>query len=302
MRNVDDYLSFVTVVESGGFSAAARKLNVSKSMLSRQIARLEQTLGTQLLFRTTRQLSPTDAGETLYRRCQNLQHMLEDVQQEVMELGAEPRGRLKLVAADTFGEYYVAPLAARFMRENPLLEVEVHITSRAVDLVSEGIDLAIKYGDMEDSSLLATKIFELPHVVTASPSYIQRHGKPVMVDDLVNHNCLVATFDACTVWQFETGTGSQKLKLRGSWCSNNGPSLLAACLEGLGISRLPELYVRPYIEAGELIPLLKQYHSPPQPVWAVYPNNPHIPAKVRLFINYLKENLSRETRLKRKRH
>jgi DNA-binding transcriptional LysR family regulator len=290
MRRWESYEAFIAVVECGSFTAAAERLRLSKSAISRSISSLEARLGSQLLFRTTRQLAPTDLGRSVYRRCVELFDLLAEIDSEAMEHDASLRGKLRIVASDSFGEYYIAPLAAKMMHLHEQLEIELLVTDRTIDIVADGYDMAIRYSALVDSSLRVQKLYELPHICTASPDYLARAGTPATVAQLVRHNCLVSTFEACNSWRFGTGRSQKAPDLSGNWCSNNGPALLTAALNGIGIAWLPELYVRPHIRAGTLVELLADQRADPMPVWAVYPARRQT-AKVRAFIEYVKANL-----------
>jgi DNA-binding transcriptional LysR family regulator len=291
MNRWDLLHTFVFVVESGSFSLAAKRLDVSKSLVSRRIGQLEQHLGTQLLFRTTRRINPTDAGHDLFSKCVRLFSSLEEAEQSVLNLEDVPRGHLRIVCTDILGERYVSLAAARFSKLHPHLKVDVHVTSRLVDLVAEGYDLAVRYGRLTDSSLKARKVYELPHVVCAAPQYFAENGMPKEIEDLQQHSCLVATFDPCTTWRFRVGEKNIAIDLEGNWRSNNASALIAAAVEGLGICRLPELYVRDYLQSGRLVSIFDQYQYAAFPVWLVYPNTRYVPAKVRMFIDYLCANI-----------
>lgn len=287
--------SFVHVVGAGSFSAAATRLDVSKSLLSKKVAQLEKELGTQLLVRTTRRLNPTDAGQALYQKFERLILDLEEVQQSVSNLHVEPRGQLRVVCTDILGEQYITRAAAEICSAHPKLRVDVHVTMRMVDLVAEGYDLAVRYGTLNDSSLKARKVFSLPHVVCASPAYLRARGVPREIEDLRRHNCIVATFEPCATWLFNVNGKETPIDLQGNWRSNSGAALVTAAVEGVGICRLPELYVRDYLRRGRLVPLLEEYRSEPLPVWMVYPNARYTPATVKLFIDYFVQHVERLT-------
>jgi DNA-binding transcriptional LysR family regulator len=291
MRRWESYEAFVAVIDHGSFTAAAEKLRTSKSAVSRLVSGLEDRLGSQLLFRTTRHLAPTDLGRLVYRNCVDAFASLESIDREAMEYDAEPRGQLRIVASDTFGEICVAPLVTEMMKLHNQLEIELLITDRTVDIVAEGYDMAVRYSDLVDSSLRAQKLFELPHICVASPDYLQRHGTPLKPQDLKSHNCLVSTFEACNNWRFRHRRAEQVLALRGSWCSNNGPSLMEAAVQGIGVAWLPDLYVERHLKAGKLIEILEPYRASPMPVWAVYPARRQATAKVRSVIGYLRKRL-----------
>ncbi|HLF29808.1 MAG TPA: LysR family transcriptional regulator [Xanthomonadales bacterium] len=296
MKQWDLLHTFVRVVDCGSFSAAAERLDVSKSLVSRKISQLESHLGTQLLFRTTRRIHPTDAGLTLFQKCERLFNSLEEAEQSVLNLEDVPRGHLRIVCTDILGERYISLAAARFSTLYPQLRIDVHVTSRLVDLVAEGYDLAVRYGKLTDSSLKARKVFEMPHVVCASPQYFAKHGKPKKIEDLQTHDCLVAAFDPCATWRFKVGNRKVDIDLEGNWRSNNASALITAAVEGLGICRLPELYLRDYLQTGRLVSIFDRYQYDVFPVWLVYPNTRYVSAKVRMFIDYLLENIDSLTR------
>ncbi|MBT7952924.1 MAG: LysR family transcriptional regulator [Gammaproteobacteria bacterium] len=291
MKRWDLLQTFVYVVDSGSFSAAAKRLGVSKSLVSRKITQLEKHLGTQLLFRTTRQLNTTDAGYTLFLKCERLFSNLEEAEQSVLNLEDVPRGHLRIVCTDILGERYISLAAAKFSSIHPQLKIDIHVTSRLVDLVAEGYDLAVRYGKLTDSSLKARQVMELPHLVCASPAYFKKYGKPKKIEDLKKHNCLVATFDPCTSWKFKVDKQAVDVDLQGNWRSNNASALITASTEGLGICRLPELYVRDHIKKGSLISIFDKYQYDSFPVWLVYPNTRYVSAKVRMFIDYFSDNI-----------
>lgn len=293
MSRWDLLQAFVHVVEAGSFAAAADKLDVSRSLLSKKVTQLEKQLSTQLLVRTTRRLSTTDAGHTLFSKCGHLFSELKEAEQSVQNLEVVPRGHLRIVCTDVLGEQYIAKAAAEICALHPRLKVDVHVTMRKVDLIAEGYDLAIRYGGMDDSSLKARRVYELPHVVCASPAYFRKYGAPAQIEDLHRHNCLVATFDPCATWCFNVDGREVLVDLEGNWRSNSGSALTTAALEGVGICRLPVLYVKDHLASGRLVPVLEQYRSDPLPVWMVYPNARYVPAKVRLFIDYFCDNMPR---------
>ncbi len=291
MKRWDLLETFVAVVDAGSLSAAADRLEVSRSLVSRKIAQLEKHLGTQLLFRTTRKINPTDAGYALFLKCERLFSSLEEAEQSVLNLEDVPRGHLRIVCTDMLGEKYISLAATKFCRMHPQLKVDVHVTSRLVDLVAEGYDLAVRYGKMTDSSLRARKVLELPHVVCASPAYFDEYGYPKDISDLEQHNCLIATFEPCTTWHFKVDKKVVDVELQGNWRSNNASALITASREGLGICRLPELYVRPYLEDESLVSIFDEYRYGDFPVWLVYPNTRYVSAKVRMFIDYFSDNI-----------
>lgn len=279
----------INVVDCGGFSAAAKQLGLSKSHVSRQVADLENRLGVQLLNRTTRRLSLTETGRAYYNRCKDLLSQLEEAEQSVMDLQNTPRGCLRMTLAGAFGERYIAPLAAEFMRMHPNLEVHMDFSNRNVDLLAEGFDLAVRAGPLIDSSLIARRIANRRLVICASPDYLKRYGVPENINSLKKHNCLVGSVPT---WRFreENGHHSDR-KIEGTWHSNNGHALLAAVKAGIGLTQLPLFYVHEELESGQLISVLENYQASDTAVWAVYPSNRHLSPKVRAFVDFLASEL-----------
>jgi len=296
MKNHGHWLnlhSFVKVVEAGSFTRAAERLEVSKSHLSKRVSQLEQQLGTQLLVRTTRQMKPTDQGQQLYLTCAHLFSELDSAMQSAASPDLNLAGHLRVVCADIIGEQYVVRAATEVSKLYPQLEVDVQVTMRDVDLIAEGYDIAVRFGDLNDSSLRARQVFALPHVVCAAPAYFLDHGTPNTVDQLAAHNCLKGAFEPCVVWHFKVQGKPIHFLPQGSWTSNSGPALVNAAVQGVGICRLPEIYVQTHINAGRLVPILEEFRSEPLPVWMVYPNARYTPAKVRMFIDYFSNNIQR---------
>lgn len=290
MSHWDSTEIFVTVIDAGSFSAAARRLGLSKSHVSRQVSQLENRLGTQLLQRTTRKLALTETGESYYQRCSDILSQLQEVELSVIDMQEKPRGNLRLTLVGAFGERYVAPAAALFMQKHPELHIEMDFTNRMVDLVSEGYDLAIRSGVLRDSSLIARRIAERRLFVCGSRDYFDRHGWPQNLRSLRSHNCLVGSLPT---WRFREENGQHTdLKIEGNWHSNNGHALLAAARKGLGLVQLPEFYVYSDIADGRLLTTLEQYQPTDTAVWALYPSNRHLSAKVRLFVEHLVEQFA----------
>ncbi len=296
MRRWDLIDTFVSVVDAGSFSAAATRLGVSKSLVSRKVSLLERELGTQLLFRTTRRINPTDAGHQLYLKSSRLFSSLEEAGDSVRNMEEVPRGHLRIAAADWFAERFLSACSADFNLKYPDLKIDLHITNLRVDLVAERYDLALHYGGLPDSSCRARRICTIPHVVCGTPSYFRRRGRPREIADLRNHNCLVSDFEFCTTWHFKTPDGPVDIDLEGTWRSNNGQALMFAALQGLGLCRLPLPYVSEHIALGKLETVLDQFRDDPFPVWLLYPNTRYVSAKVRLFIDFFADWINEQLR------
>jgi DNA-binding transcriptional LysR family regulator len=284
--------AFVQVASQQSFSRAAKILGVSNSHVSKQVANLERHLDAQLLTRTTRKVSLTEMGHAFFIRCQDIVNTLDEAEQAVIDLQEKPRGRLRVSLAGAFGEEFIAPAAVSFMRDNPGLHIELSFDNKLVDLVADGYDIAIRAGMLEDSSLIARRVCNRKLLTCASQYYIDRYGRPETVDSLINHHCLIGTLDT---WRFREGQRHFDMRVRGNWRSNNGRALAHAAVGGLGIAQLPDFYVREALERGALVTLLEDFNPTDTGVWAVYPHNRHLSAKVRMFISHLVEQLADAT-------
>jgi len=276
-------------VRLGSFTRAADDLGVSRSHVSRQINALENRLDAQLLLRTTRKVSTTDVGQAFYMQCRQVLDNLDEAERAVLDLQANPRGILRVTVAGAFGEDFIAPAALDFMAEYRDLIVELNFSNRLIDLISEGYDVAIRAGTLKDSSLIARRISTRKLLTCASPEYLLRNGTPSSIHSLTNHNCLLGTLDS---WRFRENGRNQDLRVSGNWRSNNGRSLLRAARAGLGLVQLPSFYLDQDIIDGALLPVLEDYNPTDTGVWAVYPHNRHLSAKVRLFVNFLADRFN----------
>ena len=281
--------AFERVVRLGSFTRAADDLGVSRSHVSRQINALENRLDAQLLLRTTRKVSTTDVGQAFNMQCRQVLDNLDEAERAVLDLQANPRGILRVTVAGAFGEDFIAPAALDFMAEYRDLIVELNFSNRLIDLISEGYDVAIRAGTLKDSSLIARRISTRKLLTCASPEYLLRNGTPSSIHSLTNHNCLLGTLDS---WRFRENGRNQDLRVSGNWRSNNGRSLLRAARAGLGLVQLPSFYLDQDIIDGALLPVLEDYNPTDTGVWAVYPHNRHLSAKVRLFVNFLADRFN----------
>lgn len=288
MGSMGDIPVFVAVADCRGFAAAARLLGVSKSAVSKRITSLEKRLGVQLFHRSTRNISLTEAGEHFFVHATQALESAKDAEESVLTLNGTPKGRLRVSVPMSFGHLHVAPLIADFLAVYPGIEVDLIMDDRFVDMVSEGIDLAIRGGTMIDSSLIVRKIAPIRNIVVAAPSYVERCGQPASIKDLVNHNCLQYSLTRdFQEWVFETKKGTQKVPVSGSYRVNNGEALRQAVVRGVGISRLPTFIAGPDLATGRLVRVLPQYQIPTQSLFAVFPERRHLPNKVRLFLDFI---------------
>lgn len=280
---------FTQVVESGSFSKAAARLDLSATAVSRHIADLENRLQTRLLNRTTRRLSLTESGRSFHGRCVELLRDLEEAEQEASRASVVPRGNIRLTSSVIFGVRHLAPAVAQFIADYPAVSFDVQLSDRIVDLVEEGFDLAVRIGGSGSENLVARRLGETRIVPCASPAYLRRHGTPKTPQDLAAHNCF--TYEYLTPkyqWRYIDRNGTERrMRTSGNLHSNNGDMLAEVAARGAGIVFEPGFIVGPDIRAGRLVPLLQDYAVPPMPIYAVYPTRRHLSAKVRVFVDFL---------------
>jgi DNA-binding transcriptional LysR family regulator len=289
-------LSFVKVVETGGFSSAARHLNVSTSVVTTHVKSLEDRLGVRLLNRNTRSVSLTEAGRAYYERCVQILSEIEDAEEAVQVLQSKPRGILRLNTGTAIGALLV-PSIADFTALYPGVSVRLTVTSRMVDLVEEGFDLAIRVASfadsslVTDSSLIVRRLATFGVVVCGSPDYLARQGRPEHPSDLVRHNCL-NFYDGPwgRQWHFTGPDGDLHVRVAGSFETNSGDALRAAALLGQGLIFAPTFIVADEIKSGTLVPLLTDFLPGEVSIAALYPHRKHLPAKVRSFIDLVAKN------------
>lgn len=283
---------FVAVVECGGFSPAANKLNITKSAVSKRINQLEDELGIRLLNRTTRKLSLTEAGKRYYEYVSQSLNLAQQGIDAVTELQGNPRGKLKLTAPMSFGVLHVAPLVAEFLALYPDVEIDLQLEDRMVDLVQDGFDLGIRIGNLPLSNLVAKRLTPCRSVLCASPNYLDQHGLPNKPSDLSNHNCLQYTYyRGGSEWVFESMGNEFRVVPKGRLTVNNSEAIRRAVIEGVGIAQLPTFIVAKDIAEGNLIPVMQDYQLPMHAVYAVFPERKHMPVKVRTFIDFISERL-----------
>jgi DNA-binding transcriptional LysR family regulator len=288
MQQLDRMVAFVQVMEARSFSVAARRLRLSKSVVSRRVTALENQLGVRLLNRTTRTLSPTEAGRAYADRCAAILADIENAEERLRSLGADISGVLRVAAPMSFGVQHLAPAVAAFMAANPRLRVEIDVSDRFVDLVSEGFDMAIRIGRLKDSTLVARRLAPARRIACCSPAYAARRGVPARPQDLSAHDCLLYTnLAAGEQWRFRVGQRWRSIAVQGPLRINNGEMLVEAAKRGLGIVVLPTFICADAIRSGALMRILPQFESLDATVYAVYPHNRHVSAKVRKFVDFL---------------
>jgi DNA-binding transcriptional LysR family regulator len=280
--------AFTQVVDAGSLSVAARRLGLSRSAISKQLAQLENRLGARLLQRTTRRMALTEAGTDFYARCTRIVHEVEEAERGVGRLHAAPRGLLKVNAPMTFGYRHLAPAIADFLPRYPDVQVETTLNDQIVNVIEGGFDVTIRVAVLADSSLIARRLARNRIVVCGAPAYFAAHGRPSTPRDLVHHNCLNYTYLATgNLWHFVGPRGAQSVEASGSFRANNGDALQAAARAGLGLVQLPAFIVGDDLASGALETVLEHYEDRTTSIWALYPSTRHLSPKVRVFLDFL---------------
>ncbi len=295
MDKLRAFEAFVTVADHSSFTGAARRLGASRAQVSKQVQALEDHLGIRLLHRTTRKVSLTDEGRAFRERARLILEEVRDAEAALSELSGGARGTLRLGAPMSFGVRYLAPAVADFMARHPSLAVEMVCSDRKVDIVEEGYDVAVRIGQLEDSSLVARRLGPVKAYASASPDYLAAWGTPATPDDLKEHRCLRYSLLSSPFWTFRKGDESRPIRTDGPLIANNGDILVQAAVRGLGIIVNPDFIVADQLRSGELVPILEDWEiDGPRAVWAMYPHRRHLSAKVRLLVDFLVERFSPE--------
>ncbi|GHA31766.1 LysR family transcriptional regulator [Photobacterium aphoticum] len=285
--------AFVRVVQTGSFSAAGRDMHTTQTTISKKVAALENHIGVKLLTRSSRDHALTQAGAEYYETCVNLLGELDEAEARARSDIALPRGVLRITAPVAFGRLLLAPIISEFFSRYPDIQVDLLLSDKHVDLISDGIDVAIRARQLEDSTLIARHLFNNNMLVLASPDYFEQFGKPITPNDLQQHNCLAyAGMKTVNTWRFYDDDKEITVPVKGNFQSDNGDVLLEVALSGLGLVLLPIWMVKPYLESGQLVQVLANYTGQDIPFNAIYPHSRYTPLKVRCFVDFLKEKLA----------
>jgi len=289
MAGATELALFALVVEANSFKEAARQAGLTTAVVSKKISKLERDLGVQLLYRTTRRLSLTEEGQTLYQHCKGINQQVQDALGALNQLSEGLSGSIRMSVPTISGELLLAEVVAVFCQQHPNLTVDMQLDNSLVDLVKDGVDLAIRTAIMDDSSLIAKKLIQSNWVVCCAATYLQQFGAPQTPQDLVNHNCLAYTYQAQGAhdWRFTHQGQSLSVKVSGNFSTNNAQGLRKAALAGCGIVYVPHCSVYEDIQRGDLVPLLPDYQPRSLGVYAVYPFTRYQPEKVRLLIEHI---------------
>jgi len=292
---IADFQAFVAIVDKGSLTAAAKQLGRSLQSISRSLATLEGDLGVELIVRTTRRSAATEAGLAFYRRVGAALSEIEAAKLETSNRRSEPVGLLRITCSTVFAPLYVVPAVCAFLESHPKVDIELDMSDGYVDLISQGFDLAIRIGELPDSSLKARRLADLRRVVFAAPDYFAKHGRPKVPGDLAGHQCLVRTLARDSdAWPFLVGGRLKTVKVAGRFRSSGALAVNEAAVQGLGIANAPLWQVRALVDRGVVELVLTRFEPPRVPVRAVWPATRLLPAKTQLFLDYLAARLKAE--------
>jgi DNA-binding transcriptional LysR family regulator len=293
MSRVVETEAFVTVVRAGSFTAAGERLGISSSYASKLVSRLENRLGVRLLHRTTRKLALTEAGERFYAECDEAFGRIEQATKRLEANSEAPRGQLRVSLPTNLGLVWLSKALSNFVQRHADLTMDMVYLDRHVDLLDEGFDLALRIGELPDSSLIARRLLQIDRILVAAPAYIETFGAPQSPADLVDHDCLVYSYSRVPrLWSVvHTSTGEKReVAVNGRLIANSGIALAEAASCGIGITQLPESHVANHLAQGRLKRVLPDWSSP-VPLHAVYPSARFVPSKVRMLVEFLADEL-----------
>ena len=291
MDKLKAFETFVAVAQKGSLTAAARGEGVAPAIIGRRLDALEEHLGVKLLVRTTRRITLTHEGSAFLEDCQRLLADLASAEASVSEGGVKASGHLRITAPAGFGRRHVAPQVPRFIALHPDVSVSLNLSDRVVDIVNEGFDCAVRVGDLPDSSLISVRLADNRRLCVATPGYLKRAGVPQHPSDLARHECLTLSSDASQTrgWAFRVQGEVTHLRPHGRLDCSDGQVLHDWCLQGLGIAWRSTWEVESEIASGRLQAVLEDYAAPPNGIFAVFPHARHLPLRVRLWIDFLKQ-------------
>lgn len=288
MDTISAIRTFVSVADAGSFTGGAKALRLTPQLASKYVRQLEERLGTQLLARTTRQVSLTETGQAYLGQARNLIDQFDALEGLVKDEQAALSGQIRMTAPTGYGLVMVTPAIAAFQDDHPGIEIELMLTDRRVSLIEEGLDLAVRVGAAQDSSLTMRKLVEMPYVACASPDYLARFGEPKHPRALKTHNCLVNTgLVEPGVWRFQEDGKPLPVKVSGSLRFNQPRAIAELVRMGRGVSLLPWYTIRDDLEAGQVVPILEAYAPTPSAAYALYPSRRFLPPRVKALIDHL---------------
>ncbi|PCI63459.1 MAG: LysR family transcriptional regulator [Kordiimonadales bacterium] len=299
MIDLNDMALFAKVAEEGGISAAARALAIPKSRVSRRIAGLEETLGVRLLERTTRAVKLTETGALFFSHCKRITEEAESALQTVNQMVESPRGLLRISVSMSVGHYFIAPYLGEFLKLYPEIDIQLDLNNRRVDLISEGYDIVVRVGDLDDSSLMSKKIGQARAHLVASPGYLEQYGMPAAPDDLASHQKIIMSDSNNTVqWLLENTDGElQSVDVTPTSSINDFTALAALVEADGGIAIMPEYVVRNQVEAGRLVRILPDWRSKVAHYYVIYPSRQGLTKKAEAWITFFAEKIKKTVAL-----
>ncbi|HEY0296682.1 MAG TPA: LysR family transcriptional regulator [Bordetella sp.] len=295
MINLNEFATFCAIADTGSFSQAAEKLQISKALVTKHLLDLEQSLGVKLVHRTTRKVGLTAAGAIFHQRCRRLLEDAGGMVEEIKRFRTSLGGHVKVSAAIAFGRLHLAPLIARFLQQYPDVSVELTLTDRFADLITEGQDVVIRAAqEPRLSSLVARRLAPWRWVLCAAPSYLARHPAPHVPRDLAGHNCLLYSSNTRGEWKFTHAEGAETVRVKGNFKANNADGVLQGTLAGLGIAAITTMAAADEIRAGRLVRLLPDYLLPEGMLYASYLPNPTMAQCVQTFVHFLEAEFANQ--------
>jgi len=296
MTKADDMVLFVQVVEEGSFSRVAEKLSLTNSVVSKRIARLEESLSVQLLYRTTRKLSLTDAGKMLYNKAKIAKLAFQEAENAVTGYGEDMKGKIRVTMPVVSASLVLSKSIAEFCKKHPEISVDLQITNELVDLIEEGFDLAIRTAELEDSSLIARRLLDSQWIICATPSYLKKNGHPQTPEQLQSHECLMYKFDNTSndIWPLYIDGTEQLLPVNGRFNSNHLSAIKRALLSDLGIAFLPQALVYEELQQNTLTQILQDFTRKKMGMYAVYPKARQPDQKLKLLVEHLRKSLQQK--------
>lgn len=284
--------AFALVVETGSFSAASDRLGISRAAASKYVSQLEEQLGARLLNRTTRRVSTTESGRMYLERCREMLHIMDEADDMMAGLSGAPKGTLRISAPSVFAHRHLMPLLGEYSRLYPEVKMEIMVSERLVDLVDEGFDMAIRIAYRQDPELIARRLTSCKHILVASPAYLETAPEIKRPEDIQQHACLLYSFTLNNAWPLEKDGKEYAIKVTPVITSNDPVVLLEAAIAGMGISIMPTFIAYEAIRNGQLQTVLSDYTVLNLDIYAVYASRHYLPAKIRTFIDFLKERIS----------
>jgi DNA-binding transcriptional LysR family regulator len=291
--DLNDIVVFTKVVETKSFTGAADALGLPKSTVSRKLAQLEERLGVRLVQRTTRKLALTEIGEAYYERCSRIVADVASAEQLVTDMQSTPRGRLRVTSSVDFATRWLGAIIAEFLAKHPDINIELEATDKVVDLIEDGFDLALRFGEMPESTLIARRLCAVNLVACASPAYLAQHGTPHQIEDLDEHDHILFTpAHRNQTWTLHNGDASYEFGRPAKFASNNFGAVLTATLAGGGIALVSDFMVCEKLKSGTLVRVLPDWITHPTEVHAVYPAREKLPPRLSLFLDHLAQSLN----------